>query len=103
MMKRTYGDKETFWLSAELARTEYSFSKFSAGYYGTKLDHGGRSYLCGGDFAHFHPDTGKVLFFHGDMIKEGFQGTDGIGLSVTLPRKARGRFEVSFVQPSLFV
>eukprot|EP00937_MAST-01D_sp_MAST-1D-sp2_P006765 g6765.t1 len=90
MMKRTYGDKEAFWLAAELAGSEYAFSKFAAGLYGTSDNQGGRTYLCGGDLAHFHPDTGKLLFFHGDMIKENFHNTDVS--SVTVARSLRGDF-----------
>lgn len=98
MMKRTYGDKETFWLAAELARSEYAFSGFAAGYYGRGADalRTAPTYMCCGEFAHYHPDTGDVLFFHGDMVKDRFKGSEPS--VVTVADTVRGEFVVSAAQ-----
>ena len=100
IMRVTYGDKESFWLAAEIAGSAYAFSDFAAGFYAAarapgyvalspqQLDRG-EQYLCAADLAHFHPDSGDVMFFHGDMLKVNYKDAAFLPKYVTLAQAKR--------------
>ena len=59
-----YGDKEVFWLAAELANSRYSLSPYAAGQmHGGSLTNGGPP--CRGLILQFSPTTGEPLWVHG--------------------------------------
>lgn len=73
VMHNSWGDKETFWIAAELSGGSYSFSPYRAGSWSfyKKGQTPPVPHLKGqygppfGGHAHFHPDTGLLLFLHG--------------------------------------
>lgn len=68
-----HGDKEAFWLGAEMAQTRYSWGEDQCGGVGRVVD----GSLCG-HILHFEPGTTKPFWFNGS-IRQSRHGPDAPG------------------------
>jgi hypothetical protein len=67
LQARVHGDKEVYWLAAELANSRYALSPYAPGQL-----HGGALSQCCGLTVHFSPTTGEPLVIHGIKDERGW-------------------------------
>lgn len=68
--RHSHGDKEVYWLAAELAGSEYAFSPLGVGAWGLPEaglgGAGNETWVCNSMLAQFHPETGALAWLHGE-------------------------------------
>eukprot|EP00842_Homolaphlyctis_polyrhiza_P003683 jgi/Hompol1/4315/HPOL_007041-RA len=65
LYKKSYGDKESFWLAHEASGIPFALGKGNGGAIGTSISVKGTSFICG---QLYHPDdTNRPLWFNGGL------------------------------------
>jgi hypothetical protein len=87
LTQHTWGDKESYWIAAELANSQYAFSPFGAG--NLAMDSLGNGTQCL-YIVHYVPGTGEPLAVHGEKSDEGWTqlAETNASLAMTSPQRS---------------